>query len=188
MTGFSTDSPKLDPREVHFRVPGPHRGLSLFLRYLAPNREAISPPKPVLYVHGGTFPSALSIAHRFDGRSWRDELCHAGFHTWGLDFHGFGDSDPYPEMAGPAEAIPPLGRAADCSRQLENAVRFIADYHRSPRISYRLPVISRCGRVNRAAYHVWGGRCRHTSFAANRGRPSCGAWRDARAGASVSGF
>jgi len=135
MTGFSTDSPKLDPREVHFRVPGPHRGLSLFLRYLAPNREAISPPKPVLYVHGGTFPSALSIAHRFDGRSWRDELCHAGFHTWGLDFHGFGDSDPYPEMAGPAEAIPPLGRAADCSRQLENAVRFIADYHRAPCIS-----------------------------------------------------
>jgi hypothetical protein len=42
----------------------------LFLRYLAPNREAISPPKPVLYVNGGTFPSGLSIAHRFDGRSW----------------------------------------------------------------------------------------------------------------------
>ena len=56
MTGFSTDSLKLDPREVHFRVPGPHRGLSLFLRYLTPNREAISPSKPVLYVHGGTFP------------------------------------------------------------------------------------------------------------------------------------
>jgi hypothetical protein len=37
MTGFSTDSPKLDPREVHFRVPSPHRGLSLFLRYLTPN-------------------------------------------------------------------------------------------------------------------------------------------------------
>jgi hypothetical protein len=26
----------------------------------------------VLYVHGATFPSAVSIAHRFDGRSLRD--------------------------------------------------------------------------------------------------------------------
>ena len=39
-------------------------------------------------MHGATFPSALSIAHRFDGRSWRDELCDEGFHVWGFDFHG----------------------------------------------------------------------------------------------------
>src|SRR3984893_12591235 len=31
-----------------------------------------------------------------------------------------------------------------------------------------------------------GGRCRHTFFAANRGRPSCGAWHEARAGVSAS--
>jgi pimeloyl-ACP methyl ester carboxylesterase len=80
-------------------------------------------------VHGGTFPSALSIAHRFDGRSWRDELNDAGFHVWGLDFHGFGLSDSYPEMAQPAEANAPLGRAEDASRQLEAAVRFIAERH-----------------------------------------------------------
>jgi pimeloyl-ACP methyl ester carboxylesterase len=61
----------------------------------------------------------LSIAHRFDGRSWRDALCDAGFHVWGLDFHGFGESDPYPQMSEPAEAHLPLGRAAECSRQLE---------------------------------------------------------------------
>ncbi len=80
---------RLDPREKHFRVPGPHPELSLFLRTLAP--EPATPPlgRTVLYVHGGTFPSALAIAHRFDGRSWRDELCAADFHVWGLDFHGF---------------------------------------------------------------------------------------------------
>ncbi len=115
---------KLDPREEHFRVPSPHPGLSLFLRYLAPERGG---DRHVLYVHGGTFPSALSIAHRFDGRSWRDALNEAGFHVWGLDFHGFGGSDRYPEMAEPAEAHPPLGRTADCSRQLEAAVRFICE-------------------------------------------------------------
>lgn len=65
-------APRLDPREEHFRIPSPHPGLSLFLRYMAPQGGGV---RHVLYVHGGTFPSALSIAHRFDGRSWRDVLC-----------------------------------------------------------------------------------------------------------------
>ena len=92
---------------------------------------AAGPPRIVLYVHGGTFPSALSIAHRFDGESWRDTLCAAGFHTWGLDFHGFGAlSDAYPEMADPADAHAPLGRVDSASRQLEHAVRFICNYQR----------------------------------------------------------
>jgi predicted dithiol-disulfide oxidoreductase (DUF899 family) len=46
----------------------------LFLRYLPPSAHKTDTSKIVLYVHGGSFPSALSIAHRFDGRSWRDEL------------------------------------------------------------------------------------------------------------------
>ena len=78
-------------------------------------RQPPGPATIALYVHGGTFPSALSIAHRFDGESWRDALCAAGFHTWGLDFHGFGAlSDPYPEMADPADAHPPLGTRGQC--------------------------------------------------------------------------
>ena len=90
MPRSSSAMPELDPREERFRLPSPHRGLSLFLRSLAPNRGVEPLRHPVLYVHGGTFPSALSIAHRFDGRSWRDALCDEGFHVWGLDFHGFG--------------------------------------------------------------------------------------------------
>jgi pimeloyl-ACP methyl ester carboxylesterase len=133
-TGMNT-TPKLDPREAHFSVPSPHGGLSLFLRYLPPRHDIAPEGRTVLYVHGGTFPSALSIAHRFDGRSWRDELCDAGFHVWGLDFHGFGVSDPYPEFAEPAEAHPPLGRTADCSRQLEAAVRFICHEQGIERVS-----------------------------------------------------
>lgn len=130
-----TGAPKLDPREEHFRIQSPHRGLSLFLRYL-PATEATGPLNhAVLYVHGGTFPSGLSIAHRFVGWSWRDALCLEGFDVWGVDFHGFGLSDPYPEMSAPAAANPPLGRAADCSQQLEAAVRFIAEHHAISRIS-----------------------------------------------------
>ena len=128
--------PRLDPRETHHRISGPHPGLHLFLRHLPPAEGAPDTGRAVLYVHGGTFPSALSIAHRFDGWSWRDSLCAAGFHVWGLDFHGFGAfSDPWPELAQPADANPPLGRTADASGQLEHAVRCIAAYHRLARVS-----------------------------------------------------
>ncbi|HEX3498698.1 MAG TPA: alpha/beta hydrolase [Stellaceae bacterium] len=127
---------KLDPREEHFQIDSPCAGLRLFLRHLPPSAAQARAPRIALYVHGGTFPSALSISHRFDGRSWADALCESGFHSWGLDFHGFGQlSDPYPEMAEPADRHPPLGGAEIASRQLQQAVRFITAHHGVPRIS-----------------------------------------------------
>ena len=124
MTDFSA-APKLDPREQHFHIAGPREGLSLFLRFLPAADNRFWPRRAALYVHGATFPSALSIAHRFDGRSWRDALGEAGFDVWGLDFYGFGHSDRYPEMDQPAADNPPLCVAEDAARQLEAALRFI---------------------------------------------------------------
>jgi len=124
--------PKLDPREEHFRIPGPHAGLKLFLRYL----PAVNPvQRPVLYVHGATFSSALSIAHRFDGRSWRDALCDAGFDVWAFDFQGFGHSDRYAEMDMKPNAHAPLCNAADASEQLELVVRFILGHQAVSRLA-----------------------------------------------------
>ena len=80
MAARDTDQ-KLDPQEHHSHIPSPLAGLRLFLRYLPPTAPAKGPPKIALYVHGGTYPLALSIAHRFDGESWRDTLCAAGFHV-----------------------------------------------------------------------------------------------------------
>jgi len=135
-TRDAADALILDPREELFRIASPVSGLKLFLRYLPAMAPVTGAPKVALYVHGGTFPSALSIAHRFDGRSWRDELCAAGFHTWGFDFHGFGDaSDPYPEMRESADSHPPLGRTELASHQLEAAVRFICAHHGVARVS-----------------------------------------------------
>jgi len=125
---------QLDAREQHFRIPSHHTGLELFLRHLPPSHGGANAPV-VLYVHGATFPSAASIAHRLDGRSWRDELCAAGFHVWGFDFHGYGLSDPHPEMRQPANAADPLGRAEDASRQIEAAVRFITAHHTTNALS-----------------------------------------------------
>ena len=118
---------KLAHREQHFQIPG-NDGLGLFLRYLGPAAMGRS-SGIVLYVHGATFPSALSIAHRFDGHSWRDELNAAGFHVWGLDFHGYGGSDRYPEMKESPEGRPALGRAEFASLQIEKAVRFVLRQH-----------------------------------------------------------
>lgn len=128
----------MDPREEHHSIPSPHSGLSLFLRRLAPEAGH---RRPVLYVHGATFPSALSVAYRFTSasrssapcsngscrsESWRDVLVGAGFDVWALDFLGFGGSDRYPAMSAPAEAAGPLLLAADAALQLEAAVRFVA--------------------------------------------------------------
>jgi pimeloyl-ACP methyl ester carboxylesterase len=123
----------LDPREEHFHIPSCHSGLSLFLRRLTP--QDTSTRGVVLYVHGATFPSALSVAHRFDGRSWRDEMCAAGFDVWSLDFHGYGQSDPYPAMSEAPDGREPLCAAEDASQQLEQAVRSIREHHAIERIS-----------------------------------------------------
>ena len=131
---LATATPLLDQREDQVRIPSCHAGLSLFLRHMPPV-EAAATQGVVLYVHGATFPSALSIAHRFDGHSWRDELCAAGFHVWGLDFHGYGSSDAYPAMSEPPEGHEPLCRAEDASQQVEQAVRFICGRHGVKRIS-----------------------------------------------------
>lgn len=133
MTDFSKAN-LLDPREQHFRIPGPREGSSLFLRLL-PAADKTKCSKQVLYVHGATFPSALSIAHRFDGRSWRDALTDAGFDVWGLDFYGFGHSDRYSEMDQPASENAPLCTADDAAKQLELAVRFILGHQNADKLS-----------------------------------------------------
>lgn len=119
------DIASLDPREERFLIPGPIDGLPLFLRHLRAPATRFAPRRAVLYIHGATFPSALSIAHRFDGRSWRDALCEVGFDVWGLDFYGYGHSGRYPAMEGPASASPPLGTADEAARQIEAATRYI---------------------------------------------------------------
>jgi pimeloyl-ACP methyl ester carboxylesterase len=124
MTDFSTAT-SLGPHEEHFRIPGPREDALLFLRYLTAERTTFDLRRAVLYVHGATFPSPLSIAHRFDGRSWRDALGDAGFDVWGLDLYGFGHSDRYPEMDRPAAESPALCVTHDAARQAEAAVRFI---------------------------------------------------------------
>ena len=119
--------------EQQFHTASCHAGMSLSLRHLP--SSVTSTKGAVLYVHGATFPSALSIMHRFDGRSWADSLSADGFDVWGFDFHGYGGSDPYPQMSDAPEENDPLCTADDASKQLECAVRFILAHQRLQQIS-----------------------------------------------------
>jgi pimeloyl-ACP methyl ester carboxylesterase len=135
MTLDDFELPKLDPREVNFRIPGPRPTLKLFLRCLPALNPFGAERRAVLYVHGATFPSANSIAHRLDGVSWRDALNEAGFDVWALDFYGFGYSDRYEEMENPAEAHLPLCNAQDAGDQVEAAAHFILAHQGVSRLS-----------------------------------------------------
>ncbi len=130
-----SEQQRLDPTEEHFHIEGPLPGLRLFLRRLQATRVPRARAFPVLYVHGATFPSGLSVAYRFAGRSWRDALCDAGFNVWTLDFYGFGGSDRYPELDEAADHHSPLCIASDAAEQLNAGVRFILEHEGVERVS-----------------------------------------------------
>ncbi len=78
--------------EEHILLFGPTR-LKLFLRHISPiDQEKRRASRVVLYIHGSTFPSALSVAFPFDDSSWMERLAQAGYDVWALDFVGFGKS------------------------------------------------------------------------------------------------
>jgi pimeloyl-ACP methyl ester carboxylesterase len=108
---------------------------TLLLRNLPDNGNESSPGAPVLYVHGATFPSALSLFWRFDGVSWADKLAGAGFDAWGFDFIGFGGSSRPSEMSRNPAGEPPIGRADDAAEQIKAVVDFIRQERNLSRIS-----------------------------------------------------
>jgi pimeloyl-ACP methyl ester carboxylesterase len=84
--------------------------------------------RPVLYIHGGTFPSALSVGYRFaDGISWEDDLNAAGYDVWALDFEGFGASARPASFAKPADASAIPLRSMEAAQQIARAVNTIRE-------------------------------------------------------------
>ena len=102
-----------------FRLPATDHRPSLFIR------RQPSAGAPVLYVHGATFPSALSVGFDFGNGSWLDDWNARGFDAWAFDFAGFGESGRYAGMSEPADRHPPLGRAPEAARQVADMVALI---------------------------------------------------------------
>jgi pimeloyl-ACP methyl ester carboxylesterase len=97
---------------------------------------------PVLYVHGATFPAALSVGYRFGGHSWADHLHAQGFDVWAFDFIGFGGSSRPAAMRAPAAGALPIGRAAEAAI----ALGAVVDHIRSLRGGARVHLVA----------HSWG--------------------------------
>lgn len=103
-----------------FHIPATTACPSLFVR-----RQPRHDAPAVLYVHGATFPSALSVGFDFGDGSWLDDWNGRDLDAWAFDFAGFGGSGRYPEMAEPADRHPPLGRAARAAGQVAAVLALI---------------------------------------------------------------
>ena len=91
--------------------------------------------RPVLYIHGSSFPSASSVMFRFGGTSWADALNVAGLNVFALDFAGYGGSERYPVMASEDPVGTPPGRALEAAEQIARAVAFIREQTGASRVS-----------------------------------------------------
>ncbi len=72
----------------------------------------------VVYVHGATFPTSMSVAWRIDRVSWLDQMQLAGMDAWSFDFVGYGDSDRPACFAQPALQNPVFGRCKSAAEQV----------------------------------------------------------------------
>jgi pimeloyl-ACP methyl ester carboxylesterase len=90
----------------------------------------------LLYVHGSTFPAALSINYRIEGRSWADDLHDRGFDVWSFDLPGYGGSDrpALMQRTHVARSEAP-GRAVEAAGQIERVVRHMREQATGARIS-----------------------------------------------------
>jgi pimeloyl-ACP methyl ester carboxylesterase len=116
--------------EQTFRLPASGTRPSLFVR-----RQPLIGAPAVLYVHGATFPSALSVGFDFGGGSWLDDWHARGFDAWAFDFAGFGESGRYAAMSEPADHSAPLGRAPEAAGQIAAVLALIRRETGRPRAS-----------------------------------------------------
>ncbi|MCP2028508.1 pimeloyl-ACP methyl ester carboxylesterase/heme-degrading monooxygenase HmoA [Flavobacterium sp. HSC-32F16] len=97
--------------------------LEIAINHTAPN--VISNDYPILFLHGSSFPTALSFDFKMNDVSWMSHLSSNGYDVYGLDFLGYGNSDRYPEMENNAKKAKVAGRAADVCLDVEIAVEMI---------------------------------------------------------------
>jgi pimeloyl-ACP methyl ester carboxylesterase len=123
---------------IYFDLPGTPR--IQVRRWRSRGRPA------VLYIHGATFPSALSVGYRFaDGKAWEDSLHEAGFDVWALDFQGFGGSERPHEFDLPVSCGSVPLQSGDAVAQIGRAIAFIQERTSLVKVSL--------------IAHSWGGVC-----------------------------
>lgn len=98
-------------------------GLSIALLHKA--TAVVSDDYAVLFLHGSSFPAALSFGFKMNGYSWIDDMAANGYNVYALDFLGYGYSGRYPEMETSLSKGRPVGRALDVCMDVDKAVDLI---------------------------------------------------------------
>ena len=111
-------------------------GIEIYVRNKRPtNMTTFRPEQTVLYVHGGTFPSATVFDLKLDGVSWMEYMAARGYDVWLLDLRGYGKSTRPAEMADKPEANPPIVRGETAVKDIGTAVDFILQRRNIPRLN-----------------------------------------------------
>jgi pimeloyl-ACP methyl ester carboxylesterase len=111
-------------------------GIEIYVRNKRPtNMTTFRPEQTVLYVHGGTFPSATVFDLKLDGVSWMEYMAARGYDVWLLDLRGYGKSTRPAEMADKPEANPPIVRGETAVKDIGTAVDFILQRRKIPRLN-----------------------------------------------------
>ena len=116
-----------------YEIRDPTTGLMIAVSRAEPNHRRSK--VPIVYMHGGTFPSELAVGYRFDGVSWRDCMLDTGREVWAFDFLGFGASGRFPAMSASPIGIAPLGRTPEASAQLAAVVSQVLQTTGQPRVA-----------------------------------------------------
>ncbi|MCV9926098.1 alpha/beta hydrolase [Flavobacterium sp. LS1R49] len=97
--------------------------LDIAINHMQP--KVISNDYPVLFLHGSSFPTALSFNFKMNNTSWMTNLSENGYDVFSLDFLGYGNSDRYPEMENHSKESKVVGRAQDVFLDVDKAVDLI---------------------------------------------------------------
>jgi pimeloyl-ACP methyl ester carboxylesterase len=120
MTSSKTNT--MNSTEV-LRIESRISNLSIAINHTKPN--VISDDYPVLFLHGSSFPTALSFDFKMNNASWMTNLAENGYDVFSLDFLGYGNSDRYPEMENNTKESKVVGRAQDVFLDVDKAVELI---------------------------------------------------------------
>lgn len=115
----SIEMNKSEVLKTQSRIPN----LNIAISHLKPN--VISNDYPILFIHGGTFPTELAFGFKMNGKSWMDNLAENGFDVYALDFLGYGNSDRYPEMKNSSLNAKVVGSAQEIYLDIDKAVNLI---------------------------------------------------------------
>jgi pimeloyl-ACP methyl ester carboxylesterase len=102
---------------ILFSIASHIPGLNIALTYVKPTTP--SNDYAILFLHGSSFPAALSFGFKINNYSWMDQLAANGYDVYALDFLGYGHADRYPETG------TPIGRAKDVYKDVDKAIDFI---------------------------------------------------------------